>query len=145
MVHFANLSTQAPVTGRISDFIPFLPFSAGEQAVITHKCLLELAQDLRLPICLIKERLIGNIRLLVRRDGTVCSTLAKSHYHEELGARSLMSGAEKVKRIVLDVYLDDDEEITERDDLRDFVIDVDDGDIVGKVLTDSGTKNHLQF
>ncbi|KAL6904371.1 P-loop containing nucleoside triphosphate hydrolase protein [Trichoderma evansii] len=133
---------RAPVTGRISDFIPFLPFSAGEQAVITHKYLLELAQDLRLPICLIKERLIGNIRLLVRRDGTVCSTLAKSHYHEELGARSLMSGAEKVKGIILDVYLNDDEEITERDDLRDFVIDVDDGDIVGKILTDTGAKIH---
>lgn len=48
-----------------------------------------------------------------------------------------MAGAEKVKRIVLDVYLDDDEEITEQDDLRDFVIDVDDGDIVGKILTDT--------
>ncbi|UKZ92747.1 uncharacterized protein TrAFT101_007686 [Trichoderma asperellum] len=130
----------APVTGRISDFIPLLPFTVGEQAVITHKCLLGLAQDLRLPICLIKgpsERLIGNIRLLIRRDGTVCSTLAKSHYHVKLGARSLMAGAEKVKRIVLDVYLDDDEEITEQHDLRDFVIDVDDGDIVGKILTDT--------
>lgn len=101
---------------------------------------MELAQDLRLPICLIKnpsERLIGNIRLLIRRDGTVCTTLAKSHYHVKLGARSLMAGAEKVKRIVLDVYLDDDEEITEQDDLRDFIIDVDDGDIVGKILTDT--------
>ncbi|KAL7925147.1 P-loop containing nucleoside triphosphate hydrolase protein [Trichoderma austrokoningii] len=130
----------APVTGRISDFIPLLPFSVGEQAVITHKCLLGLAQDLSLPICLIKgpsERLIGNIRLHIRRDGTVCSTLAKAHYHVKLGARSLMAGAEKVKRIVLDVYLDDDEEITEQDGLRDFVVDVDDGDIVGKVLTDT--------
>ncbi|KAL7971787.1 P-loop containing nucleoside triphosphate hydrolase protein [Trichoderma sp. SZMC 28014] len=135
----------APVTGRISDFIPLLPFSVGEQAVITHKCLLGLAQDLRLPICLIKgpsERLIGNIRLLIRRDGTVCSTLAKSHYHVKLGARSLMAGAEKVKRIVLDVYLDDDEEITEQDGLRDFIIDVDNGDIVGKTLTDTRANTH---
>ncbi|KAM0258384.1 hypothetical protein ACHAQJ_003859 [Trichoderma viride] len=130
----------APITGRISDFIPLLPFSVGEQAVITHKCLLDLARDLRLPISLLKgpsERLIGNIRLLIRRDGSVCSTLAKSHYHNKLGARSLMAGAEKVKRIVLDAYLDDNEEITEHDDLRDFVIDVDDGDIVGKILTDT--------
>ncbi|KAK1241437.1 hypothetical protein MKX08_001411 [Trichoderma sp. CBMAI-0020] len=135
----------APVTGRISDFIPLLPFSDGEQAVITHKCLLELAQDLRLPICLIKgpsERLIGNIRLLIRRDGTVCSTLAKAHYHVKLGARSLMAGAEKVKRIVLDVYLDDDEEITEQDGLRDFVVDVDDGDIVGRILKDIRANSH---
>jgi hypothetical protein len=48
-----------------------------------------------------------------------------------------MAGAEYVKRIVLDVYLDDDEEIIEQDNLRDFVIDVDDGDIVGKMLTDT--------
>ncbi|KAL7935361.1 P-loop containing nucleoside triphosphate hydrolase protein [Trichoderma chlorosporum] len=127
----------APVTGRISDFIPFLPFSAGEQAVITHKCLLELAQELRLPISLIKnpsERLIGDIRLLIRRDGAVCSTIAKAHYHNKLGARSLKAGAEKVKRIVLDAYLDDDEEIAEQDSLRDVAIDVDGGEIVGKIL-----------
>lgn len=53
-----------------------------------------------------------------------------------------MAGAEKVKRIVLNVYLDDDEEITEQDDLRDFVIDVDDGDIVGKMLTDTRGNIH---
>lgn len=51
-----------------------------------------------------------------------------------------MAGAEKVKRLVLDMYLDDDEEITEQDGLRDFMIDVDDGDIVGKILTDIGAK-----
>ncbi|KAL7946006.1 P-loop containing nucleoside triphosphate hydrolase protein [Trichoderma barbatum] len=127
----------APVTGRISDFIPLLPFSSGEQAVITHKCLLGLAQDLRLPISLSKgplERLIGDIRLLLRRDGTVCSTLAKAHYHNNLGARSLKAGAEKVKRIILDAYLDDDEEIKEQDDIRDVVIDVDGGEIVAKIL-----------
>ncbi|KAL7786205.1 P-loop containing nucleoside triphosphate hydrolase protein [Trichoderma ceciliae] len=127
----------APVTGRISDFIPLLPFSAGEQAVITHKCLLEIAQELRLPISLSKgskERLIGNIRLLIKRDGTVCSTLAKSHYHNKLGARSLMAGAEEAKRIVSDAYLDDDEEIREQDVLRDFVIDVDGEDIVGRII-----------
>ncbi|KAH6608629.1 hypothetical protein Trco_001975 [Trichoderma cornu-damae] len=129
--------TQAPVTGRISDFIPLLPFSAGEQAVITHKCLLELAQDLRLPVNLSNgpsERLIGNMRLLLRRDSAVCSTLAKSHYHNKLGARSLKTGAEKVKRIVLDTYLDDDEEIAEQAGLRDFVIDVDGEEIVGKMM-----------
>lgn len=53
-----------------------------------------------------------------------------------------MAGAEKVKRIVLDVYLDDDEEITEQDGLRDFIIDVDNGDIVGKTLTDTRANTH---
>jgi hypothetical protein len=56
-----------------------------------------------------------------------------------------MAGAEKVKRIVLEVYLNDDEEITEREGLRDFVVDVDDGEIVGKLLTDAPAKNHTQL
>ncbi|KAL6886505.1 P-loop containing nucleoside triphosphate hydrolase protein [Trichoderma longibrachiatum] len=126
----------APVTGRISDFIPLLPFSKGEQAVITHKCLLELAHDLRQPINLTKghESLIGDIRLHIRKDGTVCSILAKKHYHSRLGARSLKTGAETVKRLVLDAYLDDDEEIEEHQYLRDAVIDVEGKDIVGKIL-----------
>lgn len=127
---------QAPVTGRISDFIPLLPFSNGEQAVITHKCLLELAHNLRQPITLTKghERLIGDMRLQIRKDGTVCSVLAKKHYHSRLGARSLQTGAETVKRIVLDAYLDDDEEVEEKGDLRDAIIDVDGGEIVGRIL-----------
>jgi hypothetical protein len=124
------------VTGRISDFIPLLPFSNGEQAVITHKCLLELAHNLRQPITLTKghERLIGDMRLQIRKDGTVCSVLAKKHYHSRLGARSLQTGAETVKRIVLDAYLDDDEEVEEKGDLRDAIIDVDGGEIVGRIL-----------
>ncbi|KAL7819969.1 P-loop containing nucleoside triphosphate hydrolase protein [Trichoderma gracile] len=132
----------APVTGRISDFVPLLPFTAGEQAVITHKCLLELARNLRQPIKLTEgcERLIGDMRLLIRRDGTVCSTLAKQHYHNKLGARSLEIGAETVKRILLDAYLDDDEEIEEQEKLRDAVIDLDGKDIVGRILPLAKTK-----
>ena len=129
------------MTGRISDFIPLLPFSDGEQAVITHKCLLELAHDLRQPINLTKghERLIGDIQLQIRKDGTLCSILAKKHYNSRLGARSLQPGAETVKRIVLDAYLDDDEEINERQCLRGAVIDVDGNDIVGKILPSAKT------
>ncbi|KAK5988275.1 ATP-dependent Clp protease ATP-binding subunit ClpC-like protein [Cladobotryum mycophilum] len=127
----------APVTGRISDLIPFLPFSAGEQAVITHKYLLELARDLRRPVNLSagpEEQLVGNIRLLIRKDAAICSMLAQGHYHQKLGARSLKSGVQKVKRIVLDAYLDDDEEIREGDELCDFVLDVEGDEIVTGIL-----------
>ncbi|KAK7429007.1 hypothetical protein QQZ08_004414 [Neonectria magnoliae] len=47
-----------------------------------------------------------------------------AHYHKKLGARSLVAGAKKVERIVLDAYLDEDEEIRENEGLRDFIIDV---------------------
>jgi hypothetical protein len=56
-----------------------------------------------------------------------------------------MAGAEKVKRIVLEVYLNDDEEITEQEGLRDFVVDADDGDIVGKLVTDTPANNYTQL
>jgi hypothetical protein len=118
---------QAPVTGRVSKFIPFLPFSEGEQAVVTRKFLLELSQELRRPIDLgegVVEQLVGDFRLLIRRDATVCQMLAKEHYHRELGARSLRAGAKKVERIVVDAYLDEDEEIQEDAGLREYIIDV---------------------
>lgn len=132
----ANLSAvQAPVTGRVSDFIPFLPFSLGEQAVITHKSLLELAQDLRRPINLEKgpqEQLVGDIRLVIKKDSAVCTMLAEAHYHPRLGARSLKAGAKKVERIVADAYLEEDEEIQEGEGLSDFIIDVQGGEIAGR-------------
>ncbi|KAN0070517.1 P-loop containing nucleoside triphosphate hydrolase protein [Elaphomyces granulatus] len=77
----------SPLTGRISAFIPFLPFSPGEQAVVTHKYLLELSRKVRTPINLSvghDERLLGNIRLHVRKDSSVCRTLAEAEYSPDL-------------------------------------------------------------
>lgn len=122
------------MTGRVSEFVPFLPFSPGEQAVITHKSLLELTQDLRRPVNLTRgsqEQLVGNIRLTIRKDATVCGLLAQANYHKQLGARSLKAGAKKVEHIVLDAYLDEDEEIKDDGIVREFVVDVHGGEIVG--------------
>ncbi|KAK0658512.1 P-loop containing nucleoside triphosphate hydrolase protein [Cercophora samala] len=132
----------APVTGRISDFIPFLPFSPGEQAVVTHKFLMEIGEYVRHPINLSpepKEQLVGNIHLQLRRDAAVCTTLAKRHYRPELGARSLKTAAKVVEGILLDAYLDDDDEIRERDDFLDFAVDVLGDEVVGKFMYDRET------
>jgi hypothetical protein len=124
------------VTGRISGFIPFLPFSPGEAAVVAHKFLMQLGNQVSRPINLTpgpNEQLVGNIHMRIRRDATVCGTLATEHYCRDLGARSLMEAATVVERALIDAYLDGDTDISEDDVMREFIVDVQGGEIVGKI------------
>lgn len=126
------------MTGRISDFLPFLPFSPGEQAVVVHKFLLELARRIRGPVNLSfanKEQLLGNIRMKLRKDASVCRILAEEEYHSDLGARSLAMGARKLEDILVETYLEIEGEITEDETVVDFLVDVDiDGhEVIGKI------------
>ncbi|KAJ9158282.1 ATPase, aaa-2 [Coniochaeta hoffmannii] len=129
----------APVTGRVSDFIPFLPFSRGEQAVVVHKFLLEMAGRVRDPVRLRPgpeadgEQLLGNVRLRVRRDTSVCARLAETEYSEELGARSLRKAVEDVQDRLVESYLDEDREIEEGEGeglIQEFVVDVKGDEVV---------------
>ena len=72
---------------------------------------------------------MGNIRLRIRRDASVCRALAESEYHSNLGARSLIAAGEKIKRLLVEAYLDIDEEITEGEGVAEFVIDVVGGEV----------------
>lgn len=115
----------------MSEFLPFLPFSTGEQAVIVHKALLELSRKVRQPVNLSagdEEKLLGNIRLRIRCDASLCRSLAESEYHMDLGARSLIVAVEKIKRLLVEEYLKVDEEIVEKADITEFVIDVKGGE-----------------
>ncbi|KAI9687019.1 MAG: hypothetical protein M1822_002429 [Bathelium mastoideum] len=126
----------SPITGRISAFVPFLPFSEGEQAVIIHRHLLDLGRSIRSPISLTpsSERLIGNIRLRIRRDASVCKLLAKDEYNTDLGARSLLTAVEGIKTLMVEEYLGVDEEIVEGSGMSEFVIDVVGGEVVGRII-----------
>jgi len=122
----------APITGRISDFIPFLPFSPGEQAVVAHKFLRELSQKIRAPTNLSngqKEQLLGDVRVCIRRDAAVCMALAEGEYLRELGARSLSGAVKLVEDMLVDVYLDQREEIVEGGKILEVVVDVDAGEV----------------
>lgn len=110
-----------------------MTFSTGEQSVIVHKALLELGRKVRAPVNLSggsDEKLLGNIRLRIRRDATVCRTLAESDYHADLGARSLIAAGEKIKRLLVEEYLNVDDEIVEGNGLSEFIIDARGGEVV---------------
>jgi ATP-dependent Clp protease ATP-binding subunit ClpA len=126
------LRDQAPVTGRISDFLPFLPFSSGEQAVVAHKSLLELTRRVRKPINLspgASEQLLGNVRIHIRKDGSVCRAIAETEYSSELGARSLITGAKVVEDKLVEAYLEVDDTIKESDRPVHFDVDVSGGEV----------------
>lgn len=112
----------APVTGRITEFVPFLTFSGAEQAGVVHKCLTELAMELAKPVVIPddkkKIRFVGKIDLQVPKDYSVCRAIAEEEYLEELGARSLISGVRRlIDNEVMEDYLEIDEEIREDQDI----------------------------
>lgn len=123
----------APLTGRITDFIPFVTFSAGEQAVVAHRNLALLGQELAKPIVISddedKQRFVGDIDLQVSKDYSVCRIIAKDGYVEQLGARSLISGVKRlVEGEVLDLYLDKDAELKEGQDIATYRVEVNEDD-----------------
>jgi hypothetical protein len=102
-----------------------------------HKFLLELGQKVRGPVNLAsgsKEQLLGNIRLKIRKDALVCRNLAEAEYHSDLGARSLIMGARKLEDILVEAYLEVDEEIRESEKMVDFVVDFNGSEVIAKMV-----------
>ncbi len=102
-----------------------------------HKFLLELGQKVRGPVNLVrgpKEQLLGNVKLKIRKDASVCRILADAEYHSDLGARSLIMGARKVEDILVEAYLEVDEEIRESEKMVDFVVDVNGSEVIAKMV-----------
>jgi hypothetical protein len=100
--------------------------------VVAHKFLRELSQKVRAPTNLSngpQEQLLGDVRLRIRRDASVCMTLAEEEYLRELGARSLSAAVKLVEDMLVDVYLDQSEEIVEGGKVLDVVMDVHGGEI----------------
>lgn len=121
-----------PLTGRITEFIPFLTFSEGERAIVAHKYLTEVGKSKIKPVCLThevaKQRFVGKVELQVSslRDYAVCRVMAKS-YNRFIGARSVKSGVRRlVEKPVSDLYYDEAHaEVTEDQDVVAYRVDVD--------------------
>jgi len=107
-----------------------------EQAVVGHKFLLDLIKKVRDPVRLSRtsatsphEQLLGNVNLQVKRDVAVCKVLAEE-YSPDLGARSMIAAVERVKELLIDLYLDEDDEIVEDGGMDDFLLDIHGGEVV---------------
>jgi hypothetical protein len=84
-----------------------------------------------------RERLLGNVRLRIRRDASVCQLLAQTEYHSDLGARSLINGVDSIKNLLVQAYLDVDEKIIESSQKATCFIDANDGEVVVKIVGSS--------
>lgn len=108
----------APLTGRITEFVPFLTFSAAEQAAVAHKYLTELGKELAKPVVIsedeTRQRFVGDIDLQVPKDYSVCRIIAEEEYLEQLGARSVINGVNRlIESEIVDHYLEMNDEIKE--------------------------------
>lgn len=84
----------APLTGRFSAIVPFLPFNEGERAITAYKFMRELWHDVRKPIDTEGKRFAGTMFVNFVNDGQIAKHIAK-RYFEETGARSLADAVEE--------------------------------------------------
>ncbi|KAJ1323915.1 ATP-dependent Clp protease ATP-binding subunit ClpC [Microdochium nivale] len=121
----------APLVGRIDEFIPFVPFNQGEQAVLVRKFLLELQRKARRPVVISADdnrRLFGNVRLVIRHDAAVSRALAGGEYSAELGSRSLANAVKRKEIKLISEYLSELEEIKEGQSLVEYGLEIEKDD-----------------
>jgi len=105
----------APVTGRITEIVPFFPFNADEQAVTTYKFMRQIWNKVRAPINTDQKWFPGHSYLNYVDDGRIATALAKDGYNPELGARSLQNAVVRgVQRKVADAFFGQTEEVHDR-------------------------------
>jgi ATP-dependent Clp protease ATP-binding subunit ClpA len=120
---------EAPLAGRITAFLPFLHFSAGESAVIAHKYICELEREARQPVNLTPgpdQKLFGNVRLRVPLDAAVSRlVVAEGGYDQRTGARSIRKAAEeRIESRIVESYLSVEEVISEGGRAQEYLIGV---------------------
>lgn len=104
-----------PMAGRMKNIVPFYPFDKAEQAVLCHNFPSDLADQLRksIDISPMTKRYPGDVHLAIKNDGRLCKHLAEKSYIPELGARSLYSGIDEVRRNFFTTFVDPTDLISE--------------------------------
>ncbi|KAI4101519.1 MAG: hypothetical protein LQ339_005016 [Xanthoria mediterranea] len=104
----------APLTGRLSAIIPFLPFTPEERAVTTYKFMRKLFNSTRRPISVPAAHLARHLYLNFIDDGALASFIAERYYSPELGARSLLKAVNtQVCHKLTKAFLAKEDEITD--------------------------------
>ncbi|OTB08228.1 hypothetical protein M426DRAFT_317339 [Hypoxylon sp. CI-4A] len=124
MSHFG-----APLTGRITEIIPFLTFSPDEAAVVANKSIMELEAEVLRPVKLPETKkgdiLVGNVQLDVSSDPAVCSKISNDYYAPELGARSIHGGVgEAISKSLVEQYLQDGDSFAEDQKKTQFTVGI---------------------
>ena len=79
----------APLTGRLREVVPYLPFDELEQAVAAYKFMREIRRKVRADIDTDAKDFAGHSYINFIDDGQLALHIAKEGYIPELGARSL--------------------------------------------------------
>lgn len=79
----------APLVGRLTMIVPFLPFDEGEQAVAAYKFMRRMWNERKKPINIERNELVQHIHVNYIDDGQIATYLAKKGYSIETGARPL--------------------------------------------------------
>lgn len=98
----------APLTGRLSYTIPFLPFNDLEQAVTTYKFMREFKNEIRKPVDVEARLFPRRLILNYKDDGQLAQHLSSQYYSHELGARSLQKAVHRhVKQKLAHAFLNE--------------------------------------
>ena len=109
----------APLTGRLTEIVPYFPFNKGEQAVATFKFMRELWNKARKDINTDENEFFGHLFVNFTDEGQIASHLAARYYDHETGARSLSQAVnhEIEKRLYYEFLKQNEEISNEMNDL----------------------------
>lgn len=97
---------------------------------------MELGESVEGPVNLSrgpKEKLLGNVKLKIHKDASVCQILAQSGYNNRLGARSLILAVDTIKSRLIDEYLEINGGFSKNPQMTECSVDVRGGEVVVKM------------
>lgn len=109
-----HVTLGAPLTGRLTAIIPFMPFSIEERAVTTYKFMRKVFNESRKDINVQDKQLARHLYLNFVDDGQLASHISEKYYFPELGARSLQKGVNtQILHRLTSAFLENGDEITD--------------------------------